>query len=107
MASTRIQMPISGRFRMSSMMFPTQKLITSPQKRSGFSVTSRGPGTSPWISKAPMISAMMTLPGMPRVMVGMNAVWSAALFAASGPRTPSIAPLPNRDGSFATRFSMA
>jgi hypothetical protein len=36
---------------------------------------------------------------------GMNEVCAAALFADSGAATPSIAPLPKRDGSFATFFS--
>jgi hypothetical protein len=35
----------------------------------------------------------------------MNEVWAAALFADSGPATPSIAPRPKRDGSRASFFS--
>ena len=48
---------------------------------------------------------MTALPGMPSVSVGMNAVCAAALLAASGAATPSIAPLPKRDGSRAIFFS--
>ena len=54
-----------------------------------------------------MISAMVAPDGMPRVMVGMKCVWSEALFADSGDTTPSIAPLPKREGSFAMAFSTA
>lgn len=35
----------------------------------------------------------------------MNEVCTAALFADSGAARPRIAPWPNRDGSFETRFS--
>ena len=39
--------------------------------------------------------AVVVLPGMPSARVGTIAPPTAALFAASGPATPSIAPLPN------------
>ena len=45
--------------------------------------------------RAPTISAITALAGMPRVSSGMKEVWEAALFADSGPATPSIAPWPN------------
>ena len=64
-----------------------------------------GPGAMPWMVSAPSISAMVALPGMPSVSVGMNDVCAAALLAASGPATPSMAPLPKRDGSLAIFFS--
>jgi hypothetical protein len=54
---------------------------------------------------APIISAMMAFDGRPSVSSGMNEVCAAALFADSGPATPSIAPLPKRDGSAASFFS--
>ena len=38
--------------------------------------------------------------------MGMNDVCDPALLADSGPATPSIAPFPNLDGSFAIFFSM-
>ena len=47
------------------------------------------------------------LPGIPRVSVGMNAVWAAALLAASGPATPWITPVPNFSGVLLTFFSTA
>ena len=59
----------------------------------------------PWISSAPIIIAITGLDGMPRVSIGMKEVWAPALFADSGPATPSIAPRPKRDGSLATFFS--
>ena len=58
-----------------------------------------GPGVMPWIIKAPSISAMVALPGMPSVSVGMKEVCAAALLATSGAATPSIAPLPKPEGS--------
>src|SRR5687768_18425673 len=39
--------------------------------------------------------AVVVLPGMPSASVGTMAPPTAALLAASGPATPSIAPLPN------------
>ena len=77
----------------------------SPQKRSGFWVITCGPGAMPWIIIAPSISAITPLAGIPRVSIGMNLHWASALLAASGPATPSIAPLPKRDGSLASFFS--
>ena len=59
----------------------------------------------PWIIIAPIISAMMALDGSPSVSSGMNEVCAAALLADSGPATPSIAPLPKREGSLAIFFS--
>ncbi len=52
----------------------------------------------PWIIMPPIISAITGLDGMPSVSIGMNEVCAAALFAASGAATPSIAPLPKRSG---------
>ena len=81
-------------------------LVMMPQKTSGACLTSRGPGWSPSIIRAPRI-AMTALAGMPRVSRGMNAPPAAALLAASGPATPSIAPAPNRSGCRDARFSTA
>ena len=67
-----------------------------PQNRSGCASTMRGPGWMPWMISAPTISAITALAGMPRVSSGMKEVCAAALLAASGPATPSIAPVPNR-----------
>ena len=65
-----------------------------------------GPGMMPWIVIAPTISAITALGGMPSVSSGMKAVCAPAWLADSGPATPSIAPLPKRDGSAAIFFSI-
>ena len=54
-----------------------------------------------------IINAIKALEGMPRVRSGMKLVCAPALLAASGPATPSMAPLPKRDGSLAIFFSSA
>ncbi len=87
------------------MPLPIHMLAISPQKRSGREVMTCGPGTMPWIIIAPSINAIDALPGMPSVSIGTNVVCAQALLALSGPATPSIAPLPKRDGSFASFFS--
>ena len=55
--------------------------LTTPQNSSGSSVTSCGPGVTPWISRAPKMTAMVALAGMPSVSSGMNDDVAAALFA--------------------------
>ena len=44
---------------------------------------------------------------MPSVSSGTSTPVAAALLAASGPATPSIAPLPNSSGCFESFFSVA
>ena len=44
--------------------------------------------------------------GIPRLRKGIIALPEAALLAVSGPATPSIRPLPNSSGRFASRFSV-
>ena len=44
---------------------------------------------------------------MPSVSSGTSTPVAAALFAASGPATPSIAPLPNSSGCLVSFFSVA
>jgi hypothetical protein len=78
-----------------------------PQNRAGSSLMTFGPGVMPCTMNAPTISAITGCAGRPRVSSGMNDVWAAALFADSGPATPSIAPRPNSCGRFETRFSTA
>src|SRR4051794_20841022 len=99
-------MPISGRFSTTSIALPTHIDAIRPQKSWGFDVMTCGPGWMLWIIIAPTIIAMTAFSGMPSVNSGMNDVCAPALFAASGPATPWIAPLPNCDGSFASFFSM-
>ena len=49
----------------------------------------------------------MTFAGMPREKSGIKPLLDAALFADSGPATPSMAPLPNSSGCFENLFSAA
>ena len=58
-----------------------------------------GPGTSPWMTKAPMRMAVLTLAGTPNATVVTRLPPSVELFAAPGPRTPSMAPFPKRPRS--------
>jgi len=51
-----------------------------------------------------MIAAVAEV-GMPIVSSGTSTPENAALLAASGPATPSIAPSPNSSGCFESRFS--
>ena len=51
-----------------------------------------------------MIAAVAVV-GRPSVRSGTSVPAAEALLAASGPATPSIAPLPNSSGFFASRFS--
>jgi hypothetical protein len=57
--------------------------------------------------RAPRISAITPLFGMPKVNRGMKAPAVAELLALSGPATPSIVPWPNRSGCFEIFFSRA
>ena len=56
---------------------------------------------------APITIAIGGLPGTPSVRVGMNAVWVAELFAASGTATPGTTPVPKLRRCGDTRFSTA
>ena len=89
----------------SSMRLPIHMLAMMPQKSWGLFTITSGPGTMPWIVIAPTMSAITAFGGMPRARSGMKEVCAPALFAASGPATPSMAPRPKRLGSFASFFS--
>src|SRR6476659_315096 len=90
-----IQMPIRGRFRITSIALPTHIEAIRPQKSCGLLVITCGPGWMPLIVIAPTISAITALGGMPSVSIGMNEVCAPALLADSGPATPRMSPLPN------------
>src|SRR5258705_8995939 len=92
--------PTSGRFNTSSTTLPTYMLATNPQNSSGCCVINMGPGEMPWTMIAANITAVIGPVGMPSANIGTNAPVAAALFADSGPATPSIAPLPKRSGCF-------
>ena len=54
--------------------------------------------------KAPMSTARVGDPGMPRVSSGTIAAFAYALLAVSGEATPSMTPVPNLSGCFETFF---
>ena len=58
----------------------------------------------PYDSKADNNTAAVAEVGMPKVNNGINTPAAAALFAASGPATPSIAPFPNSSGFLLSFF---
>src|SRR6202040_1726673 len=60
-----------------------------------FLVSMSGPGTRPWIRKAPSRMAMVALPGTPKATVGTSAPPSLALLELSEAITPRTSPLPN------------
>ena len=103
--SSRVKMWMSGMFSPSSTTLPMSIETMTPQNSSGWVSMSCGPGVMPWIMSAPKMTAMVVLAGIPRPRSGMNDELAAALFAVSGPATPSMAPRPNRPGVFETRFS--
>ncbi len=105
--SSLIHRPISGRFSTTSSRLPIHIEVISPQNSGGLLVITCGPGWMLWIIIAATISAITGVVGMPSVSIGMNEVWAPALFADSGPATPSIAPLPKRSGVFEIFFSIA
>ena len=92
---------------MTRITLPIQNEAIRPQKMSGCSVMSCGPGWMPWISSAPRISAITASPGMPRLIVGMKSTCVFECAEASGPATPSIMPVPNLFGVFDTLRSSA
>ena len=92
---------------MISIRLPIHMEAITPQNRSGCLVITCGPGWMPWIMSAPIISAISGLVGRPSVSIGTKLVCAPALLAASGAATPSMAPLPKRDGSAAIFFSSA
>jgi hypothetical protein len=86
-------------------MLPMYMLAMTAQTSSAFLSNISGPGRRPNIMRAPRITAVVPEPGTPSESIGTMAPAAAALFDASGPATPSIAPRPNRDGSRASFFS--
>jgi hypothetical protein len=60
----------------------------------------------PYWMNAASITAAVALVGSPRVSIGTSVPAAEALLVASGPATPSIAPLPNSSGCLDRRFSV-
>ena len=79
----------------------------SVHTKSGREVKSNGPGWSPYCWNAASSTAAVAEDGSPSVSNGTSTPAAAALLAASGTATPSIAPWPKRSGSLLNRFSMA
>src|SRR6266542_3486472 len=103
--STLTQTRISGRFSASSRTLPTYSEAISAHTRSGDFSNSCGPGCRLKIWNAASITAAVAEVGMPKVSSGTSTPENDALFAASGPATPSIAPLPNSSLFLARCFS--
>src|SRR5882672_8450197 len=83
---------MNAMLRISSMALATYWEAISPQTKSGFFSNRSGPGRNPHIMSPPSITAVVAEPGMPSVSIGTMAPAEAALFADSGPATPSMAP---------------
>ncbi|MNR44011.1 hypothetical protein D3C85_1626990 [compost metagenome] len=66
-----------------------------PHTSSGLVSNSSGPGTMLYCWNADSMMAAVAEVGMPSVSSGTSVPVTAALLAASGPATPSMAPLPN------------
>ncbi len=77
----------------------------TPQIRSPLVLNMSGPGRMPNMMRAPSMSAVVPEPGMPKANIGTMFPETAALFADSGPATPSMAPWPKRSGVLETFFS--
>jgi hypothetical protein len=91
----------------SSIRLPTYIEATKPQNTLGWSLTSVGPGGTPWISSAAISTAVTGPVGIPSASIGTKAPVEAELLADSGPATPATAPLPNSSGCLEMRFSKA
>jgi hypothetical protein len=59
-----------------------------------------------WLWRRVDMMAAVADVGMPRVSSGISTPAAAALLAASGPATPSIAPWPNSSGCLESFFSV-
>ena len=105
--STFTHSPASGRFSTMSSTLPMYRLAISAQTRSPWFWKSWGPGWMPYDWKAVMMMAAVAVVGRPRVSSGTSTPAAAALLAASGPATPSIAPRPNCSLFFDSFFSLA
>ena len=86
---------IRGKFKISNITIPIYIDIMIDQKISGFVIYNLGPGWTPKPNSAPSITAVVPLPGIPRVSMGTNEPEQAALFAVSGADNPFTLPLPN------------
>src|SRR6476469_7494288 len=82
------------------------RLAISVQISSGSFSKRVGPGWIPYETNAVSITAAVALVGNPSDSIGTKVPAAEALLAASGPATPSMAPLPNSSGCLESRFSV-
>src|SRR5215475_3429427 len=73
MRSRFTKMPTSGRFKIKRMTLPIYMLATRPQNTSGCSVSSSGPGCTPWMVRADSKIAVAGIEGMPSASSGIMA----------------------------------
>ena len=106
MASSRTQSPTSGRLSTSSIRFATSSEAIRLQTSVALVAKSSGPGCSPNCWKPASMIAAVALVGSPSVSSGTSVPAAEALFAASGPATPSMAPWPNSSGCLVSAFSV-
>ena len=95
MRSSRAHSGASGRLMTSSSVFATNRLARSVHTSSGSASNSCGPGCRPYPCIAARMTAAVAVVGRPIASSGTSVPAADALFAASGPATPSIAPWPN------------
>ena len=88
------------------MTLPTYRLAISPHTSSGCESKRSGPGWRLCCWNAASMMAAVAEVGRPRVSSGTSTPADAALLAASGPATPSIAPRPNSSGWRESFFSI-
>jgi hypothetical protein len=79
---------INGRLRISKTTIPMYIDIITDQNISGLVSYNLGPGCIPKPNKAPNITAVVPLPGIPKVNKGTKAPEHAALLAVSGAHNP-------------------
>ncbi len=85
---------------------PIYMLAIRLQNTWGCSEMNSGPGRTPWIRRAIIITAVAGPVGIPSCQKrDHGALPEAALLAVSGPATPSMRPVPNSSGLLASRFS--
>ncbi len=74
--SSFTQRGMSGKFKINNIKLATQKLAITAHAISPWSRKRKGPGISPFIMNAPMITATVGEPGMPRVNMGIRAAFA-------------------------------
>src|SRR6056297_2029287 len=84
----------------------TRRPARMPYTMSPFVWNSMTPGSIPWRTNAPSITAVEPSPGIPNVNIGTIVPPVVALLVTSGVTTPSGSPFPQLSGFFACRFIM-